>query len=160
MTEKSFWTSEQLTSIWMRIFTSISQRRMTYWTRTRPESLTPEEGRGAVIEVGGAGYLTRLHQPPLPSLLLANMQSLEKKMDDLHPRLSYQCDLKNLNILCFSESWLNKDMVNINLAVLLYIGRTERLLWESSEEGVCIFLLKTTGTRSLILRKFLEVLLA
>ncbi|KAM9528072.1 uncharacterized protein ACWYII_040858 [Salvelinus alpinus] len=32
-------------------------------------------------------------------------------MDELRSRLSYQRDLKNCNVLCFSESWLNKNMV-------------------------------------------------
>jgi hypothetical protein len=54
---------------------------------------------------------------PFSSILLVNMQSLENKLDELSLGLFYQCDLKNCNILCFSKSWLNKDMVNINLAI-------------------------------------------
>ena len=55
------------------------------------------------------GYL------PLPSVLLANVQSLNNKIDELRSRISYQRDIKNCNILCFTESWLNDDMNNIRL---------------------------------------------
>jgi hypothetical protein len=54
-----------------------------------------------------AGCLVRIHRrvgnPPLLSVLLANVKSLENKMDDLRSRLSYQLDIKNGNILCFTE---------------------------------------------------------
>jgi hypothetical protein len=52
---------------------------------------------------------------PLPSVLLANVQSLENKWDELKACLSYQRDIKNCNILCFTESWLNDNMNNIQL---------------------------------------------
>ncbi len=48
----------------------------------------------------------RAHSPPLPSILLANVQSLENKMDDLRARISFQWDIRDCNILCLSETWL------------------------------------------------------
>ncbi len=36
----------------------------------------------------------RAHGPPLPSILLANVQSLENKMDDLRARISFQQDIR------------------------------------------------------------------
>ena len=47
---------------------------------------------------------------PLLSILLANVQSLDNKLDEIRSRISYQRDIKNCNILCFTESWLNDDM--------------------------------------------------
>ncbi len=41
----------------------------------------------------------RAHSPPLPSILLANVQSLENKMDDLRARISFQRDIRDCNIL-------------------------------------------------------------
>ena len=55
----------------------------------------------------------RVANVPLPSVLLANVQSLENKCDQLKARTSYQRDIKNCNILCFTESWLNDDNKNI-----------------------------------------------
>ena len=58
-----------------------------------------------------SGLLVRLRRrdlhPPLPSILLANVQSLENKVDELRARISFQRDNKDRNILCFTESWLS-----------------------------------------------------
>ncbi len=55
-----------------------------------------------------AGILNRLrnraHSPPLPSILLTNVQSLENKMDDLRARISFQQDIRDCNILYLSET--------------------------------------------------------
>ncbi len=48
----------------------------------------------------------RAHSPPLPSILLANVRSLENKMDDLRARISFQWDIRDCNILCLTETWL------------------------------------------------------
>ncbi len=48
----------------------------------------------------------RAHSPPLPSILLGNVQSLENKMDDLRARISFQQDIRDCNILCLTETWL------------------------------------------------------
>ncbi len=46
-----------------------------------------------------AGIRNRLregaHSPPLPSILLANVHSLENKMDDLRARISFQRDIRD-----------------------------------------------------------------
>ena len=67
-----------------------------------------------------SGCLVKIRQGlanlPLPSVLLANVQSLGKKWDELKARISYQRDIKNCNILCFTKSWLNDDIKNIQLA--------------------------------------------
>ncbi len=48
----------------------------------------------------------KAHSPPLPSVLLTNVQSLENKMDDLRARISFQQDISDCNILCLTEIWL------------------------------------------------------
>ncbi len=47
----------------------------------------------------------RAHSPPLPSILLANVQSLENKMDDLRARISFQRDIRDCNIFCLTETY-------------------------------------------------------
>ena len=39
---------------------------------------------------------------PLPSVLLAKEQSLDHKRDELQTHISYQWDIKNCNVLCFT----------------------------------------------------------
>ncbi len=52
----------------------------------------------------------RAHSPPLPSILLADVQSLENKMDDLRARISFQRDIRDCNIICLSETWLTPSV--------------------------------------------------
>ncbi len=52
----------------------------------------------------------RAHSPPLPSILLTNVQSLENKMDDLRARISFQWDIRDCNILCLTETWLTPSV--------------------------------------------------
>jgi hypothetical protein len=41
----------------------------------------------------------RAHRPPLQSILLANVQSLDNKVDELRERISFQRDIRDWNIL-------------------------------------------------------------
>ncbi|KAJ8361755.1 hypothetical protein AAFF_G00427850, partial [Aldrovandia affinis] len=50
---------------------------------------------------------TRFCNPPLPSILLANVQSLDNKMDELHARINFQRDIANCCVLVFTETWLD-----------------------------------------------------
>ncbi len=52
----------------------------------------------------------RAYSPPLLSILLANVQSLENKMDDLRARISFQWDIRDCNILCLTETWLTPSV--------------------------------------------------
>ncbi len=52
----------------------------------------------------------RALSPPLPSILLANVQSLENKMDDLRARISFQRDIRDCNIFCLTETWLTPSV--------------------------------------------------
>ncbi len=54
----------------------------------------------------------RAHSPPLPSILLVNVQSLENKMDDLRARISFQRDIRDCNILCLTETWLTPSVLD------------------------------------------------
>ena len=40
----------------------------------------------------------------------------DNKIDKLRSPISYQWDIKNCNILCFTKSWLNDNIKNIQLA--------------------------------------------
>ncbi len=72
-----------------------------------PRRRKKHRGRRAGI---GDRLRKRAHSPPLPSILLANVQSLENKMDDLRARISFQRDIRDCNILCLTETWLNPSV--------------------------------------------------
>ncbi|KAJ8366248.1 hypothetical protein AAFF_G00364990 [Aldrovandia affinis] len=50
---------------------------------------------------------TRFCNPPLPSISLANVQSLDNKMDELHARINFQRDIADCCVLVFTETWLD-----------------------------------------------------
>ena len=52
------------------------------------------------------------HHPPLPSILLSNVQSLDNKVDEIRARFAFQRDIRECNILCFTEPWLSRDMLS------------------------------------------------
>ncbi|KAF4081218.1 hypothetical protein AMELA_G00158980 [Ameiurus melas] len=47
---------------------------------------------------------------PLPSTLLANIQSLENKLDDFRARVKFQMEIWDCNVLYFTETWLNPEL--------------------------------------------------
>ncbi len=88
----------------------------------------------------------RAHSPPLPSILLANVQSLENKMDDLRARISFQRDIRDCNILWLTETWLTPTvpdtavMPSDNFSVLR-MDRTAEA-GKTKGGGVCFFINK------------------
>ncbi len=88
----------------------------------------------------------RAHSPPLPSILLANVQSLENKMDDLRARISFQRDIRDCNILCLTETWLTPTVPDTavtpsdNFSVLR-MDRTAEA-GKTKGGGVCFFINK------------------
>ncbi len=85
----------------------------------------------------------RAHSPPLLSILLANVQSLENKMDDRRARIRFQRDC---NILCLTETWLTPSVLDTavtpsdNLSVLR-MDRTAKAI-KTKGGGVCFMINK------------------
>ncbi len=88
----------------------------------------------------------RAHSPPLPSILLANVQSLENKMDDLRARISFQRDIRDCNIFCLTETWLTPTVPDTavtpsdNFSVLRMDRSAEA--GKNKGGGVCFFINK------------------
>eukprot|EP00061_Rhincodon_typus_P007808 g29868.t1 len=56
----------------------------------------------------GTIYRTKVQiQTPFPSILLANVQAIENRTDELRSRCNYQRELRDCCVLCFMETWLN-----------------------------------------------------
>jgi hypothetical protein len=106
-----------------------------------------------------SGCLVRIRRRvanlPLPSVLLTSVQSLDNKLDELKAHLSYQRDIKNCNILCFNESWLNDDMNNIQLAgYTLYRQDRTAASGKTRSGGLCIFVINSWCTISKEVSRF------
>ncbi len=57
-----------------------------------------------------AGVLVRLRRrafrPPLPTILLANVQSLDNKLCELRAHISYQRETRDCCVICLTETWM------------------------------------------------------
>ena len=82
------------------------------------------------------------------------MQSLDNKLDEVRSRIFYQWDIKNCNILCFTESWLNDDM-DIQLAGYT-LHRQDRTAHSGKTRGggPCIFVNNSWCTKSKEVSRF------
>ncbi len=58
-----------------------------------------------------AGVLVRLRRrafrPPLPTISLANVQSLDNKLCELRARISYQRETRDCCVICLTETWMS-----------------------------------------------------
>ncbi len=58
-----------------------------------------------------AGVLVRLRRrafrPPLPTTMLANVQSLDNKLCELRVRISYQRETRDCCVICLTETWMS-----------------------------------------------------
>ena len=63
-----------------------------------------------------AGVLVRTRRradkPPLPSILLSNVQSLDNKLAELRARIHFTREMREVNILALSETWLGDSHEN------------------------------------------------
>jgi hypothetical protein len=49
---------------------------------------------------------------PLPSIIHANVQSLDNKVDEIRARIAFQRDIRDCNVLFFTETWLTRDRLS------------------------------------------------
>jgi hypothetical protein len=75
------------------------------------------------------------------SILLTNAQPLENKVDKLRARISFQRDISDCNILCFTESWLSPDILSLSIQAAGFsvhgTDRNKELSGKKKGSGVC-----------------------
>ncbi len=95
-----------------------------------------------------AGILVRLRcrafRPPLPTILLANVQSLDNKLCELRARISNQRETKDCCIICLTETWMSAMVPD---SAIEFTGfsvhrsdRTKELTGKSRDGGVCFYI--------------------
>ncbi|XDV33380.1 hypothetical protein PO909_003804 [Leuciscus waleckii] len=87
----------------------------------------------------------RPFRPPLPSIILANVRSLRKKMDQLHAKCQGERLSRDACIIALTESWLDESISDseINLDNFLTV-RADRTRQSGKERGggLCVFINK------------------
>ncbi len=77
-----------------------------------------------------AGVLVRLRRrafrPPLPTILLANVQSLDNKLCELRARISYQRETRDCCVICLTETWMSAMVPDSSSRASPCTARTEK----------------------------------
>jgi hypothetical protein len=60
-----------------------------------------------------SGSMHPIHR--LYSIFLANVQCLDNKVVKHRARISFQSDIRDCNILCFTETWLSRDILSTSI---------------------------------------------
>ena len=85
-----------------------------------------------------AGVLVRTRKrcfkPAFPTILLANVQSIDNKMDELNARVKFQRDIRNCCVLAFVETWLSPE---ISDAAVTPLGFTIYRQDRTADSGKC-----------------------
>ncbi len=58
------------------------------------------------------GQTERENRPPPRNILLANVLSLDNKLEELRSTMAFQRDSKNCNIMVFMETWLDPSILD------------------------------------------------
>ncbi len=95
-----------------------------------------------------AGVLIRLRRrafrPPLPTILLANVQSLDNKLCELRARISYQRETRDCCVICLTETWMSAIVPDSAIELTGFSvhrsDRTEELTGKSRGGGVCFYI--------------------
>ncbi len=95
-----------------------------------------------------AGVLVRLRRhafrPPLPTILLANVQSLDNKLCELRVRISYQRETRDCCVICLTETWMSAmvpdSAIELTGFSVHHSDRTKELTGKSRGGGVCFYI--------------------
>ncbi len=95
-----------------------------------------------------AGVLVRLRRrafrPPLPTILLANVQSLDNKLCELRARISYQQETRDCCVICLTETWMSAIVPDSTIELTGFsVHRSDRakeLTGKSRGGGVCFYI--------------------
>lgn len=136
-------------------FNLLDLDNLLHLSSNQRSSLTPESGeqRGQRREKlkrrrgkrGGlhARLKARTSRPPLPSLLLANVRSLENKMDELRTRIISQREIRDCCVLIFTETWLSDNTPDSAVQLQTHsIQRGNRTAASGKHKGggICIYI--------------------
>ncbi len=83
-------------------------------------------------------------KPPLTTILLANVQSLDNKLCELRARISYQRETRDCCVICLTETWMSAMVPDSAIELTGFSvhrsDRTKELTWKSRGGGLCFYI--------------------
>jgi len=121
------------------LFTDTASEPFVWVTQSRKRRRRRKRGTRA-------GVLVRLRRrafrPPLPTILLANVQSLDNKLCELRARISYQRETRDCCAICLTETWMSAMVPDSAIELTGFSvhrsDRMEELTGKSRGGGVCL----------------------
>ncbi len=95
-----------------------------------------------------AGVLVRQRRcafrHPLPTILLANVQSLDNKLGEMRAHISYQRETRDCCVICLTETWMSAmvpdSAIELTGFSVYRSDRTKELTGKSRGGGVCFYI--------------------
>ncbi len=107
----------------------------------RPKKRRRKRGKRADVLVR---LRRRAFRPPLPTILLANVQSLDDKLCELRARISYQRETRDCCVICLTETWMSAMVPDSGIELTGFSvhrsDRTKELTGKSRGGGVCFYI--------------------
>ncbi len=128
------------------LFTNTAAEPFVYATRPRRMKRRRKRGKRA-------GVLVRLRlctfRHPLPTILLANVQSLDKKICELRAHISYQGETRDCCIICLTETWMSAMVPDSAIELTGFSvhrsDRTKEITQGKAEVGASVSISTTRG---------------
>lgn len=121
--------------IWIALYTrsqtdlSISPGKPNWQVELRKR----RRGKRAGLHARLKAQATR---PPLPSLLLANVRSLQNKMDEICTSVSIQREYRDCCALIFTETWLHEDILDTAISLQTHsVHQSDRTFASGKSKG-------------------------
>ncbi len=79
--------------------------------------------------------------PPLPTMLLANVQSLDNKLCELRACISYQRETRDCCLICLTEMWMSAMVPDSAIELMEFsLQRSDRMKKLNGKSKVCFFI--------------------
>ncbi len=123
------------------LFTDTASEPFVWNARQRRKKRSWKRGKRA-------GVLVRLRRrafrPPLPTILLANVQSLDNKLCELRACISYQRETRDCCVICLTETWMSAMVPDSAIELTGFsVHRSDRmkeLTGKSRGGGICFYI--------------------
>lgn len=108
-----------------------------------------------------------LSKIPLPTIILANVQSLQKKTDELQAMVKFQHDYRNVCLMALTETWLSEGDSDLGLrlddfGIPVRMDRDARETCKVQGGGVCLYIrenwCKSVSVKERVCTKDIELL--
>ncbi len=121
------------------LFTDTASEPFVWAARLRKRRRKRGKRAGVIIRLR-----RRAFRPPLPTILLANVQSLDNKLCELRARISYQRETRDCCVICLTETWMSAMVPDSAIELTGFsVHRSDRmkeLTGKSRGGSVCFYI--------------------